>query len=85
MRPNPVLEAGSSSKKRRLSKVITLEDDEDEDEDEWRKKMRISTCRHVEVFMCQIRQFYVSDRFDLLRLDQDQGRIRKIQTRSDLI
>ncbi|SCZ95062.1 BZ3500_MvSof-1268-A1-R1_Chr11-3g03577 [Microbotryum saponariae] len=34
MRPNPVIEAGSSSKKRRLSKVITLEDDEDEDEDE---------------------------------------------------
>ncbi|SGY14978.1 BQ5605_C013g07192 [Microbotryum silenes-dioicae] len=30
MRPAPVIEAGSSSKKRRLSKVITLEDDEDE-------------------------------------------------------
>ncbi|SCZ89146.1 BZ3500_MvSof-1268-A1-R1_Chr9g10309 [Microbotryum saponariae] len=34
MRPNPVIKAGSSSKKRWLSKVITLEDDEDEDEDE---------------------------------------------------
>ncbi|SGY20094.1 BQ5605_C017g08463 [Microbotryum silenes-dioicae] len=32
MRPNPVVGAGSSSKKRGLSKVITLEDDEDEDE-----------------------------------------------------
>ncbi|SCZ89050.1 BZ3500_MvSof-1268-A1-R1_Chr1-1g00920 [Microbotryum saponariae] len=36
MRPNPVIEAGSSSKKRRLSKVITLEDEDEvveEDED----------------------------------------------------
>ncbi|SGZ29729.1 BQ5605_C050g12490 [Microbotryum silenes-dioicae] len=66
MRPNPVIEAGSSSRKRRLSKVhvITLEDGEDEDEDRlcW-KKMRISTCRHVEVFMCQIRRFHVSDQY----------------------
>ncbi|SGY62718.1 BQ5605_C007g04726 [Microbotryum silenes-dioicae] len=69
-------------------KAITLEDDEDEDEDEWRKKMRMSTCRHVEVFMCRIRQFHVSDQIDLLRSDQDQinqVRIRKIQIRSDQI
>ncbi|SCZ96019.1 BZ3500_MvSof-1268-A1-R1_Chr8-1g09949 [Microbotryum saponariae] len=82
MRPNPVIEAGSFSKKRRLSKVITLEDDEDEDE--VRKKMRISTYRHVEVFMCQIRQFHVSDQIDLLRSDQSRQN-QKNQIRSDLI
>ncbi|SCZ93649.1 BZ3500_MvSof-1268-A1-R1_Chr6-3g08794 [Microbotryum saponariae] len=47
MRPNPVIKAWSSSKMRRLSKVITLEDDEDEDEMRmrmrlWKKKTGIS-------------------------------------------
>ncbi|SCZ94477.1 BZ3500_MvSof-1268-A1-R1_Chr12-2g03924 [Microbotryum saponariae] len=83
--------SGELLQKAALSKVITLEDDEDEDEMRmslWRKKMGISTCRHVEVSLRQIRQFHVSDQIDLFRSDQDQitqGRIRKIQIRSDLI
>ncbi|SGY39118.1 BQ5605_C003g02148 [Microbotryum silenes-dioicae] len=66
MRPNPVIKAESSSKKRRPSKVITLEDDENKDEDEVvEEKMGISTCRHVEVFMRQIRQLHVSDQIKI--------------------
>ncbi|SCZ99762.1 BZ3501_MvSof-1269-A2-R1_Chr12-2g03464 [Microbotryum saponariae] len=60
--------SGELLQKAALSKVITLEDDEDEDEMRmslWRKKMGISTCRHVEVSLRQIRQFHVSDQIDL--------------------
>ncbi|SCZ89768.1 BZ3500_MvSof-1268-A1-R1_Chr1-3g01566 [Microbotryum saponariae] len=81
MRPNPVIEAGSSSKKRRLSKVITLEDGENEDEDE--EKMRISTCRHIEVFMCQIRQFHVSDQIKIRSIKAESEKSRSDQIRSD--
>ncbi|SGY43309.1 BQ5605_C001g00012 [Microbotryum silenes-dioicae] len=67
-------------------KVITLEDDEDEDDDEWRKKMSISTCRHVEVCMSKLGNFM--SRIKLICSDQIKIRSIKAESeksRSDLI
>ncbi|SGZ33281.1 BQ5605_C041g11952 [Microbotryum silenes-dioicae] len=69
-----------------IAAALGDDEDEDEDEDEWRKKMRISICRHVEVFMSKSGNFM--SRIKLICSDQIKIRSIKAElekSRSDLI